>query len=352
MSLRQAVGQMLVVGLEGTTLSPMELAWLRLLQPGGVILFRRNIEGAVQTHDLLHSVGKVVGHPLLRCVDLEGGTVDRLRDLVAPMPSPFAVAATQKEKLFARHGSLIGEEARMLGFNTTFAPVLDLRTPASEGVMTTRVVAGDAQQVTRYGKLFLKGLAHHGVLGCGKHFPGLGSGEVDSHHATPKITKSLDALWKEDLLPYRRLAKHLPMVMVSHAAYTAAGAEPASISSFWIRKTLNRKIGYKGLIISDDMEMGGILTYMGMAEAAVGAVAAGTDVVEICRDPTLIFAAYEALLREAERSSRFAKIVQRAARRVKSASAQVKRMAPRPTQGRVERMRTSVKEFAAQVSAG
>ena len=128
MTLRQAAGQVLVVGLEGAQLSALESAWLRLLQPGGVILFRRNIENAAQTHALLHSTAQAVDHPLLRCIDVEGGTVDRLRDLIAPMPSPFAVAATNKPALFEKHGSLIGQEVRMLGLNTTFAPVLDLRT--------------------------------------------------------------------------------------------------------------------------------------------------------------------------------------------------------------------------------
>ncbi len=134
--------------------------------------------------------------------------MDRLRDLIAPMPSPFAVAATNKPALFEMHGSLIGQEVRMLGLNSTFAPVLDLRTMASEAVMTTRVVSGDPDQVTLYARHFLKGLARQGVLGCGKHFPGLGSGQVDSHHATPTIAKPFDQLWQEDLLPYRRLAKH------------------------------------------------------------------------------------------------------------------------------------------------
>ena len=118
MTLRQAAGQVLVVGLEGTQLSAMESAWLRLLRPGGVILFRRNIESAAQTHALLHSPQQAVDRPLLRCIDVEGGTVDRLRDLIAPMPSPFAVAATNKPALFEKHGSLIGQEVRLLGLNT------------------------------------------------------------------------------------------------------------------------------------------------------------------------------------------------------------------------------------------
>ena len=198
--------------------------------------------------------------------------MDRLRDLIAPMPSPFAVAATNKPALFEKHGSLIGQEVRMLGLNTAFAPVLDLRTTASEAVMTTRVVSGDPAQVTRYARHFLKGLAREGVLGCGKHFPGLGSGQVDSHHSTPTITKPLNQLWKEDLLPYRGLTKQLPMVMVSHASYSAAVAEPASVSTYWINEVLIQQIGYQGLIVSDDMEMGGILKYTGMADAAIRSV--------------------------------------------------------------------------------
>jgi beta-N-acetylhexosaminidase len=353
MNLRQAAGQVLVVGLEGPQLSAMEAAWLRLLRPGGVILFRRNVESAAQTHALLHSARETVGLPLLRCIDVEGGSVDRLRDLIAPMPSPLAVAVTNKPALFKKHGSLIGQEAHMLGLNTTFAPVLDLRTTASESVMTTRVVSGDAAAVVNYATHFLQGLAEHKVLGCGKHFPGLGSGQVDSHHATPLITKSLDLLWKEDLLPYRRLTKRLPMVMVSHAAYSAAVPEPASVSRYWIKEVLEREIKYRGLIVSDDMEMGGILTYMGMAEAAVHSLEAGMHVVEICRDPALVFAAYEALLREAESSPAFARMLRLAAARVQTfKTSRLKRdvLPPAPTGAAVNKMKSAVERFKEQVA--
>ena len=353
MTLRQAAGQVLVVGLEGAQLSAMEAAWLRLLRPGGVILFRRNIEDAAQTHCLLHTTQQAVESPMLRCIDVEGGSVDRLRDLIAPMPSPLAVAATNKPALFKKHGSLIGQEAHLLGLNTTFAPVLDLRTDDSAGVMTTRVVSGDPAQVVRYAKHFLEGLAQHDVLGCGKHFPGLGSGQVDSHHATPSITKPLSLLWKEDLLPYRQLATQLPMVMVSHAAYPAAVAEPASVSGYWITEVLVREIGYQGLIVSDDMEMGGILSYMGIAEAAVRALAAGMHVVEICRDPALIFAAYEALLREAETSAAFARVLRRAATRVRafhSVYRKANALPPVPTTVALKKTQGAVASFIEQVA--
>jgi beta-N-acetylhexosaminidase len=349
--LRQAAGQVLVVGLEGAKLSATEAAWLRLLRPGGVILFRRNIESAAQTHALLHSAQQAVAAPLLRCIDVEGGSVDRLRDLIAPMPSPFAVAATNQPALFKKHGSLIGQEVRLLGLNTTFAPVLDLRTDASATVMTTRVVSGDPAQVIRYATHFLQGLAQQGVPGCGKHFPGLGSGQVDSHHATPSIAKPLNLLWKADLLPYRQLAAQLPMVMVSHAAYSASVPEPASISAYWIKEVLVREIGYQGLIVSDDMEMGGILSYMGIADAVVRSIEAGMHVVEICRDPALVFAAYEALLHQAESSPAFARMLRHAAARTQAFQAKMPQQdAPAPGASAVKKMRSAVEHFIAQVA--
>jgi beta-N-acetylhexosaminidase len=355
MTLRRAAGQVLMVGLEGTQLSTVEAAWLRLLRPGAVILFRRNIEVAQQTHALLAEVKQAVDAPLLRCVDVEGDTVDRLRDLVARMPSPFAVAATRKPGLFEKHGRLIGQELRMLGLNTPLAPVLDLRTEASEKVMTSRVVSGKPEEVISYTRHFLKGLAHEGVLGCGKHFPGLGSGQVDSHHTTPLIAKPFDLLWKEDLLPYRRLTKQLPMVTVSHAGYpeSLSGSEPASVSRYWITEVLTRRIGYQGLILSDDMEMGGILTYMGIADAAVRSLEAGIHVVEICRDPALVFAAYQALLHQAESSPAFARLLRRAAAKVQAFHAlRLKRDAlPKaPADGAVKKMRTAVERFTEQVA--
>jgi beta-N-acetylhexosaminidase len=221
--------------------------------------------------------------------------------------------------------------------------------------MTTRVVSGDPAEIIRYATHFLDGLAEHGVLGSGKHFPGLGSGEVDSHHFTPTITKPLNLLWKEDLLPYRALARKVPMVMVSHASYSAAVPEPASVSAYWITEVLVREIGYEGLIVSDDMEMGGILKYMGIAEAAIRSLVAGMHVVEICRDPALVFAAYEALLHEAESSPAFARVLRRAAARAQAFhTTRLKKDAlpPAPTAGTVNKMRNAVEKFTEQVAKG
>lgn len=317
MTLREQVGRLLIVGVESTSLTASERAWFRLIRPSGIILFHRNIEEAAQVTSLLREATETAGHTLFRCIDLEGGLVDRLRDLVAPMPSAAVVFSSGKPPVFKKHGRIIARETRALGFNTVFAPVLDLALRASSEVMRTRVTSSDPSAVTAYATAFLDGFSQEGILGCGKHFPGLGGGSLDSHHAMPVINRTWRELWTQDLAPYRALAAKLPLVMVSHAAYPRAkDRTPASISPFWISTVLKKRIGYRGLVISDDMEMGGILNETSIEDAAVKAIAAGTDLIEICRNPLLIVRAYEAVLAEAERSAAFRRRVEHASRRV------------------------------------
>jgi beta-N-acetylhexosaminidase len=306
-NIRQAAGSVLVVGLAGTELTGLERAWLKLIRPCGIILFRRNIADAAQTRALLAEATSCCASANMRCVDIEGGTVDRLRDAVAPMPSAQAVANTGNAKLMRQHGEFIAREALAFGFNTTLAPVLDLALPASAAVMGTRAAAASPQAVVEYVRAFLGGLTAHGVSGCGKHFPGLGGGTLDSHHATPEIQRTYRELWNEDLVPYRELVRELPMVMVSHAAFpkTRSGNLPATASPFWPTTVLQKRIGYKGLIFSDDLEMGGILNYAPMEEAAILALRAGIHILEICHSPELILRCYESLIHEAERSVGF-----------------------------------------------
>jgi beta-N-acetylhexosaminidase len=353
-NLRQQVGQLIVAGVEGPQLTALERAWLKLVRPGGVILFRRNIEQAAQVTALLREVTEIAGAPLFRCVDLEGGLVDRLRDLIAPMPSPAAVFATGKRANFLKHGRLIGQESRVLGFNVALAPVLDLALPISSAVMRTRVVSPEPDDVVEYASAFLEGLDAEGVLGCGKHFPGLGGGKLDSHEAMPLIDRTWKQLWAEDLAVFRLLAPKLPLMMVAHAAYPRVkDSVPASISSYWISTVLKKRVGFGGLVVSDDMEMGGILTQVSMGEAAVRAVLAGTDVIEICKDPALVLRAYEALLAEAERSAAFRRRVETAAQRVieqknRYLDAAMPRVA---TAAQIERLRARVQKFADEVTA-
>jgi beta-N-acetylhexosaminidase len=313
-NLRQAVGSLLVVGLEGAELTNLERAWLKLVRPAGIILFRRNIVDARQTRLLLDEATALCAANSFRCVDVEGGTVDRLRDALAPMPSAQAAASALragKSGLIQNQGELIAQGVTAFGFNTTLAPVLDLAQPDSAKVMGTRSAAATTAGVVEYARQFLAGLATYGVVGCGKHFPGLGGGSLDSHLATPAIQRGSRELWQKDLAPYRELRDELPMVMVNHAAYprTPGKDSPASVSSYWVQTVLRKRIGYRGIVFSDDLEMGGILKFMPIEEAAVASIRAGMDLLEICHTPELILRAYEALITEGERSAAFGNLL-------------------------------------------
>ena len=352
--LRECVGQLLILGLEGTECDARLRRLLGDLRPGGVILFARNIVDAAQTHTLLKACQATVGAPLFRCVDLEGGTVDRLREVIAPAPSVAEVAATGDRKLFRRHGRILGEEARALGFNVDFAPVLDLGVPASQKVMGTRTASAEPAKVILYAHEFLRGLREAKVLGCGKHFPGLGAASLDSHFELPVVEKPWRKLWEEDLLPYRRLAREMPFVMVAHAAFPAVAGDqtPASLSKKWMKDVLRKRIGYRGLILSDDLEMGGALAAGAIEDVAVATIRAGADMFLVCRQEELVRRAWEAVLREAERDPRFARIVRQAARRVlarKRRTQELRGFAPAPDGKKVKRLRKAVEAFRARV---
>ncbi len=320
---RLDIGQLLIIGFDGTEMSPRLASLLTKIQPAGVILFARNLTGADQTHTLLRECQKRVSTPLFTCVDLEGGTVDRFRNLLGPTPSPAEVFATGSRALFRKHGRIIGENCRVLGFNLDFAPVLDLAYEASRSVMKSRAVSDDPKQAVIYAREFLLGLGDAEVQGCGKHFPGLGEAKLDTHHELPSVRKPLRKLWEQDLVPYRTLRRELPMVMVSHAAFPAVTKTltPASLSKKWITDILRQKIGYRGLVCSDDLEMGAVLAAAPIKQNAIEQVTiayirAGGDLALICHQEDFILRAHEALSRESERDTKLARRVQGSVQRV------------------------------------
>jgi beta-N-acetylhexosaminidase len=174
-------------------------------------------------------------------------------------------------------------------------------------VSRSRPPGATAAEVIDYTRPYLEALAAQGIIGCGKHFPGLGGASGDTHFVTPAIERTWQQIWNEDLLPYRELHAAMPMIMMNHAAYpaTPGGNRPASASAFWITTILRKRIGYRGIILSDDLEMGGILKFLPVEEAAIAAIRAGSDLLEICHSAELILRSYEAMIAEAERSAAF-----------------------------------------------
>jgi beta-N-acetylhexosaminidase len=359
-NLRRAAGSLLIVGLGGTELTGLERAWLRLVRPAGLVLFKRNIADPDQTRALVDEATGLSAKHSARFVDVEGGTVNRFRDALAPMPSAQAVARAdaklgpkRRGTLAREHGQLIGRAVKAFGFNTTLAPVVDLALPVSAEVMGTRAPAADPAGVVAFTRDFLMGLAVEGVAGCGKHFPGLGSASGDTHFVTPEIRRTFKQIWDEDLVPYRELHKQMPMIMTNHAAYpeTKSRNVPASASPYWNSTVLRKQIGYRGLILTDDLEMGGILKFMPIEEAAVTAVRAGSDLLEICHSVELILRTFEALIAEAEKSAAFNKLLLQRATEVERKRAQLFKGIPKGlTAKQFEMLRERVNRFREKVT--
>jgi beta-N-acetylhexosaminidase len=351
---KNQLGQLLIVGFDGAEMSPPLASLLTRLQPAGVILFARNIKSAEETWRLLRDCQKCVSSPLFTCVDLEGGLVDRFRDVLGAAPSAADVFATGDRKLFRRHGEVIGENCRALGFNVDFAPALDLAFAASRSVLGSRVVSADPRETIAYAREFLAGLRKASVLGCGKHFPGLGEGKLDSHQELPAIEKPLKKLWAEDLRPYRVLRGQMRLLMISHAAYPQVTKDntPASLSKIWITGILRKRIGYRHLVVSDDLEMRAVLSAAPIGTAAVEFICAGGDLCLICHREDYIAQAYEELVKTAERDPKFAK---RAAESVncvlafKKKSAKLLTLGKEPSRATVEKLSRKLWEFGEQV---
>ena len=349
-----AAGGLLVVGFDGTRISPELAAMLRRIQPAGVILFARNIQNAPETYQLLKQCRRQVREPLFTMVDLEGGRVDRFRAVFGPAPAPADVFATGDARLCRRQGAILGRNCRALGFNVDLAPVLDLAFPPSRAVMGSRAVSGDAQETVTYARAFLAGLDSAGVVGCGKHFPGLGEGNLDSHERLPVIRKPFAGLWAEDIAPYRALRRELEMTLIGHGNYPAVTGDhrPASLSPHWITRVLRKKIGYRGLILSDDLEMGGVLEEASIEEAAVEFVRAGGDLCLICHQREGIEKAFELLQRESARDPKFRRRVAESLKRIaafKRRHARQLRPAAAPSPEKVAQLSRTLWEFSERV---
>jgi beta-N-acetylhexosaminidase len=348
------IGQLLIVGFDATEMNPTLASLLNRLQPSGVILFARNVKTPKQTRQLLKDCQAQVTTPLFTCVDLEGGTVDRFREALGQTPSAAEVFATQDRKLFRKHGQIIGENCRALGFNLDFAPVLDLAFEASRSVMSSRAVSADPRKVATYAREFLTGLRQANVLGCGKHFPGLGEGKLDSHHELPIIEKPLKKLWAEDLAPYRVLRAQLPMVMISHATYPQITGDrtPASLSKKWITEILRKRIAYRNLIVSDDLEMGAVLSAASVGQAAAEHIRAGGDLCLVCHKQEHVEQTYEQLKTTAEKDFRFANRAAESIKRIqafKKKSLRILQRSKEPSSAKIEKLSRNLWEFGEAV---
>lgn len=298
------VGQHLFIGFRGTELDADSRQLLQTVQPGGVVLFARNVDSAPQLRRLTQVLRAEIKSSPVIAIDQEHGRVNRLRPIVGELPTIAGLKAGGVERV-GEFGREVGKSLRACGVELNFAPVVDLELfpPGTDNALQERCWGRTAAEVITWAGAFLDGMQETGVAGCLKHFPGLGDSHQDSHEHLPTITRSREQLVAEDLRPYAALHARTPAVMVGHGHYPALDGDrpkPASVSREIVTGLLRERVGFNGLVLTDDMEMGAILQYSPLAEAVVEALAAGADVLLACHLPETILAAHEALVKAVE----------------------------------------------------
>ncbi|HEV8335501.1 MAG TPA: beta-N-acetylhexosaminidase [Candidatus Polarisedimenticolia bacterium] len=298
---KDQAGQLLFVGFEGSVMNSSLERDLRRIRPGGIILFSRNLKDASQVADFCRALQGLSAIPPFLAIDQEGGRVSRLKGIFPPIPANLPMSRSRDAgSLIGEHGRMTGRGLALLGFNLNFAPVLDLSAADSPNGIGDRAYGEDPETVAPLARAFLEGQREAGVLGCGKHFPGLGGGNVDSHLDLPRIERPADALWKQDLAPYRRLREVLPMVMVGHAYYPALQGStrgPATLSRALVTDLLRSRIGYPGVVVTDDLEMGAVDQKRPAGDVVREAIEAGNDLVMYCNSWERVEEAHASLAR-------------------------------------------------------
>lgn len=330
--LEQQIGQLFIIGLPGTEIDAETRALIEHVTPGGVIIFGRNVAAPGQLRALLDDVRSLLRTEPVLSIDQEGGLVDRLRRICTPMPSARTIRQHGDLAGARSLGRITGEILRILGFNMNFAPVMSIMTEdrdlLSNGLYS-RSYGRSPGEVLGYTTVYLRGLQGTGCLGCLKHFPGIGSGEVDSHEEIPIVNLSHDDLIAQDLAPYIELFQRkddkVRAVMVSHGGFpkidirqgVAGGRlEPASLSYNISTKLLREELGYKNLVVTDDLEMGAIARHYEIEDAVRRAFDAGQDMLLICSRSNLIRRGYDSLLEAAKKGDISMKRLQTSLRRI------------------------------------
>jgi beta-N-acetylhexosaminidase len=333
------VGQLFMVGFEGTTVTPELRGWMREFAWGGLIIFGRNVVSPAQlaalTQALQETAQAEVGMPLLIAVDQEGGRVARLPAPFTAFPSAATLGATGSPALVRRVAAAIGRELAAVGINMDMAPVLDVLTNPANTVIGDRAFSGDPAAVARLGTAFMHGLHAAGVLATGKHFPGHGATQLDSHVAQPLCERSREQLRRCELRPFRAaVAAGIAALMTAHVVYPAWDARaPATLSPHLVTRLLRQAIGYDGVVISDDLEMAGVTQGLPWEEVPLLALRAGVDVLLICHHPERQAQAHRRLLRALQAGELPEAAVDRAVARIhrlKQRLAQLRRAVAEP----------------------
>lgn len=279
----QPLGQLLMIRLvEDRWTSTLERS-LRRRCPGGILLGGRHLRSPEATAELLRKLWLALPVPPFLALEEEGGAFDPLRAIFPALPSPHA-GAQKGISATRRLGELAGSGLRLLGFNTNLAPWLGLSAPSLKSSQATRAFAINPHQVAQSAEAFVRGLERHKILACAKYFPALGSAEIRGHSEPPPIAKTMAELWRRDLIPFRALLPHLPLVLVGHSAFKSFDYDlprPASLSENIVEGLLRTKLAYRGVAVADDLDAEVLRRTAELGELAVRSVRAGCDLLRV-----------------------------------------------------------------------
>ncbi|MEI6397553.1 MAG: beta-N-acetylhexosaminidase [Pseudomonadota bacterium] len=326
--MRDAASAVVIAAVEGLELTPDEERFFKEESPAGVTLFRRNFpqdnfQNVARLNASLQASRGSGAPPMVIAIDQEGGRVSRI---AAPFPNLGPAMAIEDGRFdrsaltrLRQYGQDVGRSLRDIGINVDFAPVLDVLTEATNLAIGDRCFGTTPEQVTPRAEAFMSGLHSERVMGCLKHFPGQGDARVDTHQGTAVIDVSLQTLITRELVPFKALATKCPMVMISHSIFPVLDDLEASRSRIIIMDWLRARLGFEGVVVSDDMNMGALPQQIAeWKNVLIDTVAAGCDALLVCRHLDRCYAALDALRAEAKKSPAFSARLDDAARRVTS----------------------------------
>lgn len=287
MTLEEKIGQLLIIGIEDTEVDDHVMKMIEEYKVGGFILFKHNISNADQATELLNSLkslNKKNPIPLFLSIDEEGGRVSRLPNTFPKLPPAKKIGKVNDESISLQYGKIIGKRIKSLGFNINFAPVLDIDSNPNNPVIGDRAFGSDKNTVIDHSLKVMEGINQEGIISVVKHFPGHGDTNLDSHVDLPVIEKDLTQLEELELTPFiEAIREGVDGIMVAHILFPKLDEEfPSTLSEKIISQLLRKRLGYEGLIFSDDMTMGAIMKNYSIEDAASRFLKAGGDILLIC----------------------------------------------------------------------